>query len=290
MILEKYLKITFANVSNAYINQKNELIIRTSTLEDIDYIKEKWPTDAFRHGLKRIDTNPKFYIALYNVSTDFDVDDVDNKNYMLENYKITTIIGHSYIKISPWKFDIQPDQCYHCQKFVHFITSCPDIKKKPTCLRCANDHSHKNCRITDPNQFKCSNCGEKHSAVSKSCSHMIEEVKRNKETLDKKTKRTVSKTYRVESAAPNHSGNLTSQQIAIPVTKLIMLMIYIVKDLNIIHESIYENPQYLINIISNHFGPLFAKMFESYLRQPSSDENNESNTIESENEMFCNDD
>ncbi|RNA42472.1 hypothetical protein BpHYR1_013167 [Brachionus plicatilis] len=81
-----------ANILNAYINQKNELIIRTTSKEDIEYIKESWPKDAFRHGLKHINTNPKFYIALYNVTTDFDVEDEENKSYMLENFKITNMI------------------------------------------------------------------------------------------------------------------------------------------------------------------------------------------------------
>lgn len=314
-----------ANILNAYINQKNELIIRSKSKEDLDYIKEPWPKDAFRHGLKNIETKPKFYIALYNVTSDFDVDDEENKSYMLENFKITNMtrikkkssniptniikailndreifnklieekkikIGHSYIKISPWKFDIQPDQCYHCQKFGHFMTNCPNIKKKPTCLRCAQDHSHKTCKINDPNKFRCANCGEKHSSVSKACSHMIDEIKRKKEVLDKKTKNKMVNTNRVESVAPDQSISSNPQPFIIPIAKLIMFIIDIIKDLNMIQESIYENPQYIIGITTKHFGPLFATIIETYLKSNLTNENKEESTIDSDNEMLINND
>ncbi|RNA36165.1 RNA-directed DNA polymerase from mobile element jockey-like, partial [Brachionus plicatilis] len=126
-----------ANILNAYINQKNELIIRTTSKEDIEYITESWPKDAFRHGLKHINTNPKFYIAL------------NQKKKFKSTYK-------------------------HILKAI------------------LNDH-----------------------------------------------------TNRVESAAPHQPVNNNPQQFIAPVAILIMFIIDIIKDLNIIHESIYENPKYV---------------------------------------------
>ncbi|RNA02246.1 hypothetical protein BpHYR1_019961 [Brachionus plicatilis] len=82
-----------ANILNSYINKKNELIIRTSTIEDNNYINEPWPTDAFEHGIKSIDSSPKLYLALHDVPASlFDVDDEENKMFMLEHYNIVKML------------------------------------------------------------------------------------------------------------------------------------------------------------------------------------------------------
>ena len=81
-----------AKILNAYINSKNQLVIRSETQEDANYISKDWPQNAFTYGIEKIDPNPKFFLALYNVSTDFDTEDQDNKAYMLTKYNITKML------------------------------------------------------------------------------------------------------------------------------------------------------------------------------------------------------
>lgn len=119
---------------------------------------------------------------------------------------------------------------------------------------------------------------------------MVEEIKRKKEIIDRKTKIKISDTNRVESAAQHQPVNNNPQQFIAPVAKLIMFIIDIIKDLNIIHESIYENPKYVTGIISKHFGPIFATIIDAYLRSKSTDENKEESTVDSDNEMLTNND
>lgn len=294
-----------ANILNAYVNKKNELIIRTPSLEDNNYINESWLIDAFTHGIKAIDSSPRFFLALHDVpSSLFDVEDEENKNFMLEHYNIIKMmriikkstneqtnlikaivndkdifekiisekkikIGNTFVRISRWKFGQQLSQCFHCQKLGHNKFSCPNINNKPTCLRCQGEHEHKNCRVNDPALFKCANCGGNHPAVSKQCPAINNFLKKREEETKKKLNKYSQKFTRVESAtsAPNATQPLPIDQPnqQTPSINIILFIIAIIKNLDTIHESIYENNSEIIKIINQFFGPIFGNYIKSYL-------------------------
>lgn len=56
-------------------------------------------------------------------------------------------------------------QCYKCQEFNHVSTDC---KNQVKCLRCAENHHHKECP-KEKNDASCANCGGAHSSVSRQC-------------------------------------------------------------------------------------------------------------------------
>ena len=298
-------------ILNAYVNNKDQLIIRTNCEESDRILQEDWSADAFTYGIKKINSTPKFFIALHNLNTVFDVDDIENKEYMLENYKITNmmritkksinkpldlvkaivcdydtfksitdakkiVIGCSRIRVSPWKFDIRPDQCFHCQKMGHFAEKCPDKFKKPTCLKCAKNHHHSDCPLNknnDQSKYRCANCNGNHAACSKSCEVLKKEVERKKEILENKTKKQSKNFTRVESTAPqpitaaprSSNSNQQGQFGTFPVTTVILFIINILKEFNNIHEVIYESPEELAKIVSNHFGQSYGQIIEKQL-------------------------
>ena len=259
-----------AKITNAYINSRDQLIIKTDSESDLNYLNADWDPNAFENGVTKIESEPKFYIAIYDVNTTFDTNDPENKKYMLENYNITNMlriikkssntptelikaiindkevfnkiienkrikIGHSYVRVAAWKFDLQPDQCYHCQKIGHLKQNCPDKDKLATCVRCAKKHAFA-CRITDPNEFKCVNCNQAHASCSKSCPKLIEEVKRKKEILEKKINKKSDKFTRVASAQPvvQKPNSLDSSQNQ--TTNLILFIIEMFKNLSRMQE------------------------------------------------------
>ncbi|RNA05449.1 hypothetical protein BpHYR1_041835 [Brachionus plicatilis] len=60
------------DVTVAFINMKNELVIKTDNPNHIEALTN-WPPNAFHHGLQQIINQSKHYIALHNVDLDFDV-------------------------------------------------------------------------------------------------------------------------------------------------------------------------------------------------------------------------
>ena len=49
-----------------------------------------WPTDAFVNGVEKMAQKiPKFFIALNNIDVNFDVNDQENKEFMLTQYRIS---------------------------------------------------------------------------------------------------------------------------------------------------------------------------------------------------------
>ncbi|CAF0950162.1 unnamed protein product [Brachionus calyciflorus] len=141
-----------------------------------------WPPDAFIHGVKFVEKkDPKFYVALHNVSTDFDIKDPENLEYLRLEYNIVkanrivkkstneplkTIkalinnkesnekiikssklkIGNTIIRAKPWNFGVQPELCFHCQKLRHKKINCPDPKLF-NCAKKNHPSCSKNCEI-----------------------------------------------------------------------------------------------------------------------------------------------
>lgn len=61
-----------------------------------------------------------------------------------------------------------PTQCFNCQEFGHTRGYC---QLKPTCVSCGSLHKSEVCpnNKTDPQQRKCANCGENHTANYRGC-------------------------------------------------------------------------------------------------------------------------
>ena len=61
-------------------------------------------------------------------------------------------------------------QCYKCQGIGHSAFNCP---KAQACLKCAGDHTHKECTA---NELKCANCGGAHAACSRKCPQLAKPI------------------------------------------------------------------------------------------------------------------
>lgn len=80
-----------------------------------------------------------------------------------------TAILPQFVYLDHWRIPVsvyvQPImQCYKCLKFNHSAKVC---KNSQVCSVCAGEHSYKDC--TKDTDFKCSNCGGAHLAISKIC-------------------------------------------------------------------------------------------------------------------------
>jgi hypothetical protein len=290
-----------AKINNAYINSRDQLIIKTDSENDYHYLSSDWDPKAFEHGVTKLINEPKFFIAIYDVKNSFDVNDPDNKKFMLDNYNVTNMlritkkstntptelikaiinnketfdhitglkkikIGHSYVKVAPWKFDLQPDQCYHCQKIGHLKATCPDINQMQTCVRCAKQHPLP-CKITNSAEFKCVNCLQNHASCSKSCPKLMEEAKRKKTLLEQKMTKKSQQYTRVPSAQPVQTNKPIENQNNNQMLNLILFVIEIIKNFAKFQESIDNDPSEVGKLVTNFFGPSFAKTIENQLNQ-----------------------
>lgn len=206
------------SIVSAVINKFGILVIITDKITDAENLIN-WPENAFDHGIEYIRKTPKYYLALHRVSTHLNkkstraLEEVKNKydidgllrmvkrstNTRTELVKAFTsnkskyeqiihaggiTLGSTLIRVSKWRFGVKPNQCHNCQKFGHSKEWCP--LKNPVCLRCKQDHSHRECQVTDESQFVCANCDGNHSAVSRNCPKMIEEMKKKRKNKTKK--------------------------------------------------------------------------------------------------------
>ncbi|RNA15568.1 hypothetical protein BpHYR1_033487 [Brachionus plicatilis] len=165
-------------IANANINQKNDL-----------------PNDSFTNGIELVKKKEqKFYVAL-NVSLDFNISDQENLTELKDKFNIDKALrvvkkSSTYVKVRPWRFYIQADQCFHCQKIGHTKQACPSIDKPPTCVRCKGTHSHDKCQITDSVLFRCVNCPEYLLFCSKQCKAITNDINRKKTELEMRAKKT----------------------------------------------------------------------------------------------------
>ena len=74
------------------------------------------------------------------------------------------ILGHSYYKVRPYVN--LPLQCYRCQRIGHMAKGC---RAKIRCMVCSGEHVKEVCNAVEE---RCANCGGKHKANSKLCSHI----------------------------------------------------------------------------------------------------------------------
>ncbi|RMZ95481.1 reverse transcriptase, partial [Brachionus plicatilis] len=302
--LRSYLKLSNeikrclpnCNILNVYINQKNELVIKTDSEESMEKIKNSWPDDAFTHGVKLVNKkDPKFYIALQNVSLDFDITDQENLDYLQKEYNIIkairivkkstneplktikalinnkvayeTIIkaskikiGNTYIRVKQWNFGIQPDQCFHCQKIGHKKHNCPNSNDPPTCVRCAKSgHTHEQCKIKDPKLYKCVNCQLNHPSCSRTCELLIQETNRKKALAEEKVQKTASSEFTRIQSSSNTVYNMRNTSNVDSLNKnFLNLLIDVLKNFNETLNSIEENPKFFSNLVKRNLGVNYA--------------------------------
>lgn len=75
-------------------------------------------------------------------------------------------VCHCIIQWEKFKSTSGVTQCYNCQNFGHIAKNC---HRQVKCLKCANNHSSKDCPNLASNVAKCSNCGGGHTASDKTC-------------------------------------------------------------------------------------------------------------------------
>ncbi|CAF1008918.1 unnamed protein product [Brachionus calyciflorus] len=273
-----------ASITAAYINQKDELIIKTddSNLEKFD----AWPSNAFDFGIEKITKQNRFYLALHNVEIDFDVSSPRFKSLMKDKYNIEDLVrmmkkstnqNHKQLR-NPLKRRLCKNRLLAHQK------TCQE--KNPTCLRCAGPHSYKKCKITDPSKYKCSNCEGNHTSCSKQCPNLRknveEKVKKQEERSTKSTK--TSQFSRIHSQfVPQNTNNFN--------LGVLKLLIEIITNLNKFTSSIHENPESLLQLISKHLGCNYSKVlepviFEKLAKQGLEDTEMLNNLIENENDQY----
>lgn len=99
---------------------------------------------------------------------------------IIRNYIVEACNGYIYIDLARCKvYDyVSSLQCYHCYKFNHKSSSCPDRTKSSVCGICANLHETRNC--ANRNNIKCINCvrakrnDHNHVARSSKCQSFID--------------------------------------------------------------------------------------------------------------------
>ena len=168
-------------------------------------------------------------------------------------------IGYTRVKVNPWNFSANSNQCFKCLEFGHSHTTC---SKEQKCLRCSKNHHYKNCDQKD--KLLCANCGENHAACSKTCKSMIKanESKKNPQPITHKNHPT-----------QNNSNNSNIETISYikkhidsQISNFLHFMIDFVSNTNEFCSSIEKtnlesSPEnhVLLNAVKNRFGTKFVQ-------------------------------
>ena len=160
------------NITNAFMNKDNHLIIKSISTEDIKELNKPWPGNAFIAGIQIVEKKHIFYAAINNVDPQEDLTDPETATFLenqygiikfkrltkkLENKKyrpLRTIkievnnkgkydnmikegikLGYTRFRVTEWKFENGPIQCLNCQNYGHKSQTCTEPKR---CLFCAH--------------------------------------------------------------------------------------------------------------------------------------------------------
>ncbi|CAF0882913.1 unnamed protein product, partial [Brachionus calyciflorus] len=192
-------------VKNAFINENNQLIINTTKEEYLNILKDDWPVQSFKTGIRLIEKQHKkgkYFAVVKGVRkrlTDDEIFDELRKEYNVTNVrriinknnetttlvKIETeeeshhinILRHG-VYINNWhhsteEYIFQIKTCFKCLKPGHIAKNCKN--ENEVCSICGeNGHYFKNCEHNgkkDKEVVKCANCGSNdHLGGSKKCS------------------------------------------------------------------------------------------------------------------------
>ena len=194
--LAKCKKIDMAKIKFAkIIGDSNLLMIATADKETHDELSKPWPVDAFTAGVNPPKPRSQSTKATaHNVPIDVDLADPEvakeldqqgitfaqrrlNKSTNAPTEYVTIHIKskqaldnliQNKLKLALCRFRVSVDvkviQCYKCQRVGHTATQCTN---PTTCLRCGENHSHKECNASAT--LKCANCNGPHAACSRTC-------------------------------------------------------------------------------------------------------------------------
>lgn len=183
-------------ISNAFINDNNQLIIKTTDENAHKKLTQVWNDSAFTSGVTLVVKEPKFFAAIRHVDLQLDVSTLketllpkgiidiiriikkkDNKPLQVCKLVINSQekfnellanglhIGATRFRVEEWNGPPPISQCHKCQKLGHHSKNC--TSPHHICPICTGQHSLKDC--TNRANEKCANCGGSHTAFSKQC-------------------------------------------------------------------------------------------------------------------------
>jgi hypothetical protein len=301
-------------ILNAYINLKNELIIKVN-LEDKEKLINNWPSKAFINGIKFAPKVKKYFLALNGVDKSFDTKNEDFKSYLKQRYNIEKVIriikkssneetttlrlethneesyknilnngiklGYTSFKSKEWKFEENVKQCFKCQKLGHIKSQC--TQEHITCLRCSETHDHhfSQCR----KEIKCANCGENHPSCSKSCKILKnyttnENIKQQNKLV--KPQIPISNEIKINQLNDLRLyGGIYNSNIA-----LVRFILDILRNLNEATTSVNENTTYIKSLITKYFGLNITKTLEKEIDLYAEEQIYESDNNETMSELY----
>jgi uncharacterized protein YhbP (UPF0306 family) len=270
-------------IENAFILKKNNLLyLFTNDQDTFDRLNENWPLNAFKNGVKIIKEyeNKRLFLAINGVDTKIDIDkdqlfkemcqvnkiikakrlikkkdnkqlpiiqiELNDKNIYDNLLKFGIKLGWFNYRVSIWKFDDSPIQCYKCQKFGHNQRHC--TSEKQICLICAGEHSYKSC--DNKQNVKCSNCNQSHSSSSKDCEARSKAIQSKQAKLAKyvSTKVTANKPFNTVVGNSNRNIITSGEQNKVILNNIIHLFALLVSPNDKKLQNAIANLNNLINV------------------------------------------
>ena len=172
------------------------------------------------------------------------------------------LLGYTSLKVSPWNFSNQTNQCFKCQKFGHNSLNCSNETK---CLKCIGNHHFKECKLTENDPLVCANCKGNHAACSKLCPHSNSSISK------------VS-TSKNDTFTRNHSNQTTHKENTFLIDffqtgfnnlirSILNLIIDMLQNLNDYQAAVHpDDKDFSENIIINQVKNLFGESFSNEIK------------------------
>ena len=200
----KQIKITAAkNLILIFENEDSSLMILNSTslfkdnkkikLENNEEKKKKIQFEIIIKGLtyrmaieyeKELKELGIVDIFKFNQKEDYKITKAICETQEIMDKIIASGIRIDYVKYRAEKYiqQVKPIQCFNCQKFGHFSSSCD--YKSATCVKCGGKHKIADCTSQ---LVKCANCNGKHTSSYGGCKVYQKHQKEKIETVKKKS-------------------------------------------------------------------------------------------------------
>ena len=105
----------------------------------------------------------------------------DEMNSLISNGLYLDYIN---FRVEKYQQQVKPLQCFNCQKFGHFSSSCG--QKSPICVKCGGKHKLAECKGTEA---KCANCNGNHTSSYGGCKVFQKFQKEKVEIIKKKAEK-----------------------------------------------------------------------------------------------------